>query len=1851
MLQPSDVEHCLASLSQTIPTLQWWRFELSKPFLQKHIWISLPADVEVVCGKSSLLPKNTQLLGRLNILHWGADCLIQGIRITPSEEDQIVCIETRASEYDSMIFWIDVNQLVIMVAPNGIQEIADNSRPTQPILGSHIWGWLSGLEVSRSHPQAVTKRCFLIPVDFSNRDDIAVLLSHHVKSERTTMCEPSLPSGKLIVVNPQTNELYSCHLDSTPTCQTYSTLKGARSEMGKKEVVSGSEEGEEVDEELTFPASMMDEEATKRDTKLSETLVEIEDFLGRVIWTIQNPSDRCVDRDANVEAQRCRIAMQLAEMQSCEEDLRTHESNASLSLLEKLLEILTSLLEIGEMVNLHRRRDELCILRLVDQKLPEITAWVNRSQVEEGNAPPPQPRHILNQLVCIQSAIQTFVSKAKPTVNLEALISKVDLCVRESLESEIRSKLEKAESCHEVSLRAEGVLTAFAESMKAYLTFHSTAVTTQLKKSSFPLQTLQHIKSNLMENMAVLKSSCAWIPCILSEEIQQRLNISQDLITDLKAIHNRAFEIYKQMEMHTSLVCEHSGLFTLAVRLTNILERATDDKLSQCQISQLDQELDRCEAECVMELLSNDKENHTFVSLVVRSLLEHISAARKVVNGVQALQEPQCSEKLERLEYLTSAANLPSSSAFFEALLIGWYLQTMSSSGSQVDELVCQLEQKVSTSLQDTALLHLRVSEMEEFLSQLSINCIPCNVEASSLRGALLVLSEVILRLKSAAQLLERMTFLTNFHPSQRLETLRLAYSRALEGLTKCFQALEVLLRELSEWRKGIILVEDSDQHDTATQGVIEAVSFATDVISQELKNVHSANFSNAPDILSQLLIWLTNFHSSLIGFRKTCCQYRLEKSAIYSQSCMLLHDLLNLEWLLDESRLQSQRDLVHEIGGTATCNMEKSWMVSIQKILEEIEPSKRRRLLNLLEGMERSSREQKKTLLGLLMGSRERVEILEGVTRLNYIVTRAESFTDLKSSVLEEKYLKMAVNQSDVNAKHNSNFHEGVFYTLMKNLAEQISQLRDKQNGICDGVKAAECLHISEILVKIGHHYMATSKCSRLFIDRVLFSYWPEVLLKLVASDQSRRDKLSLADWRTCALDFRKTVARCLAKESFGFAEEGLPKVETKDIDGSLAKLQVAIEETNRLFHGIQDDFSTDNKDVWQACLHLHDLFLVYVSQLGHQLNDLTLPSLRTIRKDLRHLDSRIIQLAQGRPSPGALDDCSQSVTHLEESLQALRQTARILFTCLVADSRPSPKVTPSKHLDVNELYKRAVKLVSDYEASEIGCQILESWQQLQSIADKLGRLQAGLPLNEPLINYETTTTHSPMVSTGDIHLDGFSSASMARKRSWSLLEILGSHECLYPGCRGKKSNKHENHFKDNGLLHDLHTFYSLLCSDFHDRTMQIPVGVLTSNTQEAISSEIALVNLRQEWHRDMSIVNQFNSLQRRVKLDDSGSKDIKSSFELIKAIWGETVASKVFFEATERLATVSSWLCEVERHLELNVLPKLQTAWKNSADTDTLSVVERCVYKMNEIAEDLEGLQNSGILSERHLKTVKHSLQAGWFSVREFLLERCVKSTFHEDPTSTRFFPLVDDFLRHSAELGFPDSDLKAIHTNLCNQYLLHGLTQHECHPVEGGRKFCSTSRSLRLMFLPSWLTERYRIVQRRPPIALTIHSIPDISTEAYPPFSSATELAFHSPKCAELQSRRWFSLPNIRSMSLVRLDFKEQCSSKAEDSQEMPNNVEMKTSQLSFTAILSEDEISETDGGKEELTTSKDSEDSALMRDVRLLLTQLKAQRSATTNSSEEDSNEMDFGPIQSQDVKEGERSTTLTPPECP
>uniref|UniRef100_A0A5K3F0Z1 Tudor domain-containing protein n=1 Tax=Mesocestoides corti TaxID=53468 RepID=A0A5K3F0Z1_MESCO len=227
MLQP-ELESSLHHLAEIVPSIEWWEFHLPGTCPGDHIWIRLPGEIEVACGKPSNLPEYSDFLGRLNILHWGAECRILGQRIAPSTFDQVICIERVASRPPKLI-WVDVNQEAVVSFQKAV-GVVDVSRPTKAPVGSKVWGWLSGELVVRAMPLLVDTERYFFPVDFSCQDDIAVLLStsdfRSPKCDRRTPTsdEHSLPPPKLIVINPQMNVTYPCDLDPLSTAQLGSSL-------------------------------------------------------------------------------------------------------------------------------------------------------------------------------------------------------------------------------------------------------------------------------------------------------------------------------------------------------------------------------------------------------------------------------------------------------------------------------------------------------------------------------------------------------------------------------------------------------------------------------------------------------------------------------------------------------------------------------------------------------------------------------------------------------------------------------------------------------------------------------------------------------------------------------------------------------------------------------------------------------------------------------------------------------------------------------------------------------------------------------------------------------------------------------------------------------------------------------------------------------------------------------------------------------------------------------------------------------------------------------------------------------------------------------------------------------------------------------------------------------------------------------------------------------------------------------------------------------------------------------------------------------------------------------------------
>ena len=115
---------------------------------------------------------------------------------------------------------------------------------------------------------------------------------------------------------------------------------------------------------------------------------------------------------------------------------------------------------------------------------------------------------------------------------------------------------------------------------------------------------------------------------------------------------------------------------------------------------------------------------------------------------------------------------------------------------------------------------------------------------------------------------------------------------------------------------------------------MVEAVNFAMDVLSQEMKHTNIIAFLNAPNFLSLTLAWLSGLPQGLFHFRETFYKLKREKSTIFDQSSTLLQDLFELDWLLAESRLQAQSELA---------NNDDVWLNRTKKLLDRINPINRR--------------------------------------------------------------------------------------------------------------------------------------------------------------------------------------------------------------------------------------------------------------------------------------------------------------------------------------------------------------------------------------------------------------------------------------------------------------------------------------------------------------------------------------------------------------------------------------------------------------------------------------------------------------------------------------------------------------------------------------------------------------------------------------------------------------------------------------------------------------------------------------------------------------------------------------------
>ncbi|VDL93788.1 unnamed protein product [Schistocephalus solidus] len=181
----------LKRIAVRIPSASWWIFfDPTSTSSQQHIWLRVPDSVrpitriaDVLTNREPKLQQDSCIIGQLNVLHWGTSCLIADEQITPSNSDQIICVEivTTQKDGDRLVFWTDIRRPELLcLMGSRVSRIGVNG-PTRLTPGTVIGGWISGCQYDSAEEveeRGLTLRqeAFLIPVDFQDSLKLYVVL-------------------------------------------------------------------------------------------------------------------------------------------------------------------------------------------------------------------------------------------------------------------------------------------------------------------------------------------------------------------------------------------------------------------------------------------------------------------------------------------------------------------------------------------------------------------------------------------------------------------------------------------------------------------------------------------------------------------------------------------------------------------------------------------------------------------------------------------------------------------------------------------------------------------------------------------------------------------------------------------------------------------------------------------------------------------------------------------------------------------------------------------------------------------------------------------------------------------------------------------------------------------------------------------------------------------------------------------------------------------------------------------------------------------------------------------------------------------------------------------------------------------------------------------------------------------------------------------------------------------------------------------------------------------------------------------------------------------------------------------
>ncbi|XP_018647684.1 hypothetical protein Smp_123960 [Schistosoma mansoni] len=379
--------------------------------------------------------------------------------------------------------------------------------------------------------------------------------------------------------------------------------------------------------------------------------------------------------------------------------------------------------------------------------------------------------------------------------------------------------------------------------------------------------------------------------------------------------------------------------------------------------------------------------------------------------------------------------------------------------------------------------------------------------------------------------------------------------------------------------------------------------------------------------------------------------------------------------------------------------------------------------------------------------------------------------------------------------------------------------------------------------------------------------------------------------------------------------------------------KIQCLIEKSEKLrnvLSAFEDNANEMNAFRDQLCLAVPQLTGYHLSNLIKAVDHLE----RLTSRNLNESHCPTDPVEKRHPELGGyLKHAGQRLMELETCLEHSREAASILIYFEYESQFWSTSITsfPSKINSSHEaLHERGLLLQSKFKNSPVAIKLHTAWMKLTQLGDRLGRIQAGLPvrpsetngvehwhhlsptqtqshmsneLQTKLMKSETKRISKWKKDDSDVLTTEFPyvSADKLRRKQPNLRDALGSHMCVHPDCKASIGECLSPHTQDNESqlntqnkiewifkrLINLHTY---LQNDYNESFNREELQRQRDSISKSELSDLVKYARRLRWHNSHSLQSEYQELKNLIN-------------ELVKSKYPKVAILQQYFQSLEEL------------------------------------------------------------------------------------------------------------------------------------------------------------------------------------------------------------------------------------------------------------------------------------------------------------------------------------------------------------